>query len=323
MAPIGLDFDEELEEDFCAEDGFEFFAGRGTDFFDGFPALPYQNSLLTVALDVHRGADAQELGSFLEIINQDGYGVRNFVACGEDGFFADDFGGEEAFRLVRELIGGKMWRSFGQARKPGTDQVETAGAGESADGKNFGEFEFLAVAIDHRQEQLLGDAVHFIEQQVHRAVKALEPFDGEFIAAAEVDGSVGDEAEDVNAFESVLEFVHHHAAEDVFWFVDARSIYEDDLGVVAIEDALNAVAGGLGFGRDDGDFLADKSIDEGGFARVRAANDRYETGLEGHGQVNCTPLGDGAREAERQEAGDFFFEIAVGTEWLRYFFMRC
>ncbi len=154
-----------------------------------------------------------------------------------------------------------MGRRFGQALEPGVDEVEAAFAGERADGKNFGELEFLAVALDHREKQGLGDAVDFIQKQVDWAVKALEPIEGEFIAAAEVGGGVGDEAEDVNAFEGVLEFVHHHAAEDVFWFVDAGRVYQDDLGVVAIEDALNPVARSLGFRGDDGDFLADESVD--------------------------------------------------------------
>jgi len=36
--------------------------------------------------------------------------------------------------------------------------------------------------------------------------------------------------------------------------------------------------------------LADKRVDERGFARVWAAYDRDETGFEGHGRIDCTPL---------------------------------
>src|ERR1700733_2413006 len=142
---------------------------------------------------------------------------------------------------------------------------------------------------------MLGDAVHFIEQKIYRAVEALDPLDGEAVAGAVVNRCVGDEAEDVDAFQGVLQLVHHHAAEDVFGLVDAGSIYQDDLGVFAIEDALNAIAGGLRFRGDDGDFLADESIDECGFASVGAAYDCDETGLESHGLIDCTPLGDGEK----------------------------
>jgi len=76
--------------------------------------------------------------------------------------------------------------------------------------------------------------------------------------------------------------------------VDSRRIDQNDLRVFAIEDALNAIAGGLRFRRDNGDFLADESIDERGLPRVGAAYDCDETRLECHESINCTPLGCGA-----------------------------
>ena len=302
LAPVGLDFYEELQKYFCAENVFEFFARSGADLLDGFPALADQNSLLAFALDVNGGADAQHLGSFLEAVNQDGDGVRDFVARLEDGFFADDFGGEEAFGLIGKLVGRKMRRGFGQTGEPGIDEIEAAGAGEGGDGKNFGKLEFFIVALDKGQEQVFGDAVHFVQQKIDGAVEALNPLDGEAVAGTEVDRRVDDEAEDVDTFEGVLELVHHHAAENVFGLVDAGRVNQDDLGVFAIEDALNAIAGGLRLGRDDGDFLADESIDEGGFARVGATDDCDEAGFEGHGYKNCTPLGCG-EEARRGAEG--------------------
>jgi hypothetical protein len=72
--------------------------------------------------------------------------------------------------------------------------------------------------------------------------------------------------------------------------VDAGRVYQNDLSVLAVEDALNAIPGGLGFGRDDGDFLADEGIDERRFAGVGTAYDCDETRFEGHGLANCTPL---------------------------------
>jgi hypothetical protein len=85
--------------------------------------------------------------------------------------------------------------------------------------------------------------------------------------------------------------------------VDARRIDQNDLRVFAIEDALNAIAGGLRFRRDDGDFLADESIDERGFARVGAADDCDETRLKWHGLTNCTPLRCGAEVRQRRGRG--------------------
>jgi len=126
LTPVGLNFYEELEEYFCAQEEFEFFACCCADLFYGFPALADQNSLLAFAFYVDGGADAQKFGRFLEIVDEDGDGVGDFVARLQDGFFADDFGGDEALGLVGELVGGKMRRGFGQAREPGIDQIQAA-----------------------------------------------------------------------------------------------------------------------------------------------------------------------------------------------------
>jgi hypothetical protein len=146
---------------------------------------------------------------------------------------------------------------------------------------------------------MLGDAVYFIQQKINRTVKSFNPFNRETVAGAVVNRRIRDEAEDVDAFEGVLEFVHHHAAQNVFGLVDAGRVYQDDLRVFAIEDALNTIAGGLRFGGDDGDFLADESVDKGGFARVGAAYDRNEARFKWHGYENCTPL----RYGEESELG--------------------
>ena len=99
---------------------------------------------------------------------------------------------------------------------------------------------------------------------------------------AEVHGRIGDQRKNIDAFERVLKLVHHLAAENVLGFVDSGRIDEDDLRVVAIQNSLNAVAGGLRLGRNDGDFASDESIDERGFAGVGAADDCDETGFKWH-----------------------------------------
>ena len=92
-------------------------------------------------------------------------------------------------------------------------------------------------------------------------------------------GGVGDEQENVDAFEGRGDFAHHLLVQDGVGFVKARCIDEDDLAFGRIDDALNAVAGGLRLGGDDGDFLADEAIEQRGFSGVRAANDGDEAGV--------------------------------------------
>jgi len=80
----------------------------------------------------------------------------------------------------------------------------------------------------------------------------------------------------------VLKLVHHLAAEHILWLVNSRRIDEDDLRVVAIQNALNAVARGLRLWRNDCDFASHESIDESGLPGVRTPDDCDETGFKCH-----------------------------------------
>jgi len=55
------------------------------------------------------------------------------------------------------------------------------------------------------------------------------------------------------------------------------------LGGIDIDDAENAVAGGLGLWRNDSQLLADQRIQQRALARVRASEDADKSGVEGHG----------------------------------------
>src|ERR1700686_4335052 len=71
----------------------------------------------------------------------------------------------------------------------------------------------------------------------------------------------------------------------------AGSVDEHDLGPVLafilrnLDNALNAVARGLRLGRNDRQLFAHERIEQGGLARVRAAENANETGAEWHGWV--------------------------------------
>ena len=149
----------------------------------------------------------------------------------------------------------------------------------------------LLVAVDQRQKLRLLDLVHFIQEQKDGPVEAADPFDGETGRRGRMPAEASTiERKNVDAFEGVLQFVHHLAAEGVFRLVDAGRVDENDLRVVAIQDALNAIARGLRLGRNDGDFAADERIDERGFAGVGAADNGDESGFEGIGQRYCTSI---------------------------------
>src|SRR6185437_2250503 len=96
-------------------------------------------------------------------------------------------------------------------------------------------------------------------------------------ALAGVD-EVGD---DIRVFERAECSLAHGALQGVLRIQESRRVEEDDLEIVAGEDAEDAVAGGLRFGTNDAEFLADEPVEKGGFAGVRLAAEGEDAGV-GH-----------------------------------------
>src|SRR5579864_9185222 len=114
IAPIWRYFHEHAEENPGAEEVFQFFAGFRADFLHHRAFVADENFLLGVALDVESDFDAHQPGSDFELVDKDGDRVRKFVMHGLDGFFANDFGGEKALRLVGDLVFREIRLAFGK-----------------------------------------------------------------------------------------------------------------------------------------------------------------------------------------------------------------
>ena len=107
-------------------------------------------------------------------------------------------------------------------------------------------------------------------------------------------GDVDDEQDGVAGLQRVMDLLHHAAVEVGVGLVNAGGIDEDELGGgVAfrllglfeggqLQDAEDAVAGGLGLVGDDGELLAEKRVEERGLAGVGTADDGDETRAERH-----------------------------------------
>ena len=111
------------------------------------------------------------------------------------------------------------------------------------------------------------------------------------VAFAEAFGGVHDQQDEVGTFQSIMDFAHHLAVEAAIGLVDSGSINEDDLsggasfGGLDVGDALDARPRGLGLFGDDGDFFAYQSVQQRGFAGVRASDDGNEARTKSH-QLN-------------------------------------
>src|ERR1700732_5299468 len=126
-----------------------------------------------------------------------------------------------------------MWRRFRKQCEPGIHKIEAARSRQRRDRENFSELEFFVVALDQRQKKLFAKAVHFVEQQKNGSAKTLHPLNREAVTSAEIGSGVHDESKNVDSLQGVLQFVHHHAAENIFRLMNPGRIDENDLRVVA------------------------------------------------------------------------------------------
>src|SRR5262249_14251648 len=85
------------------------------------------------------------------------------------------------------------------------------------------------------------------------------------------------EQQNIDPFNGSCDFAHHLFVQRGFAFMQSWRIDEDDLPLFIRHDSLDAVASRLRFRRDDGDFLADEAIEQGGFSGIRASDYGDET----------------------------------------------
>src|SRR5258706_4190311 len=113
---------------------------------------------------------------------------------------------------------------------------------------------------------------------------------GEFIALIELAGCVHDQEDNVASFQSFTHLDHHLATKGTIRLAYARSIDQYDLRPALVsalafgqvDDALDPIARGLRFGRDDREFFAHERIEQRGLAGVGTTEDADKTGAERH-----------------------------------------
>jgi hypothetical protein len=113
------------------------------------------------------------------------------------------------------------------------------------------------VPLDERQEfPLVFEAVGLVEQQEGGLAPALDEVEDEAVAVARRGRRVAYEADEVDAFERVVDGGHHPAVEEVARLVDARRVHQNDLPAGARDDAANLVARRLRLVRHGRNLLA-------------------------------------------------------------------
>ena len=157
-----------------------------------------------------------------------------------------------------------------------------------------------AVVLDDRQQSFfVAQQIDFIEQQEDGRPGLLRHFQRKFIFSTEPLGDIDDQQDEIAAFQGLAHLDHHLPAQGTVGLVDAGSIDEDDLRAPAfpllgnVNDAQNPVAGSLGLRADDGEALTDQRVQQCRLARIRATQNAYEAGVEGHSRKNLVAAAEG------------------------------
>ena len=319
-APLFLNFYEEFEEDTGSKQPFDFLTGGGSDSLEHLTLLADEDGLLALSFAVDCGSDFgyRELavfslfrgGRFFVFFDDDSGGVGNLLAGEEQDLLADELGDEETLRLVGELVFWKVALAVLQLGDYLVEEQIEALFFSRGDGDDVGKGMLRGPVCDQGEEvfprncvDLVQDkddwAFEFFDQREGKVILGGRQFatgGGEFslVRTRQTVGYVYEEEDGVTRFQSIVDFLHHAAVELGVGLVNSGGVDEDDLGCGMtgfawafflernLEDSVDAGSCGLRFVGYDCKLLPEKSIQQGRLARVRAADDRDESGAEGH-----------------------------------------
>src|SRR5690349_6075110 len=209
LPPVLQHFYVELQEDLCPQDDFQFLARRRADFLEGAATAADQDSLLSFAVDVDRRSNADYLFGFLERIADDSDGVGDFLPGCFHRLFADNFRSQEAFRLVRVLVDGKLRSARGEILNKFLERAIDSIALQRGNWNNFVELSYFCQRFNQGEQLGFGDAIDFIEQKKTRSFKPLYAFDGAAVTLAEFFAGVEQQGHNINRVDGGVHFAHH------------------------------------------------------------------------------------------------------------------
>src|SRR5690348_254323 len=271
-SPVGKHFDPEIEVDGRIDQRLDFLARRATDLLNPRALLSDHYALLALALDVEHRSNVHRAAIFAKLLDRARNAVRHFLLELLEGRLADELRCEESHGLFSDIVFWIEERALGQRRSDAIDECVDALAGERGDEKRA-----VVCGLERVAARVI-ERVDLVEHREHGCARrsgqrgGLNQRDKGALACVD---EVGDEVGVVERAECGLA---HGALEAVLRIQESGGVEEDDLEIVAGEDAEDAVAGGLGFGADDAEFLADEAVEQGGFAGVRLATEGEEAG---------------------------------------------
>jgi len=293
-APIRSDTHPELEVDLMARELLDAQAGLRADALEHLTGLTNQDALLTGLFNPDGGIDmngAPGRGGLDEAVDDHGHGVRHFGLRGAEDLLAHILGREKARRTIGHLVRAIAERARGAELGDLVEHAREAILAERGDGHDRSELADLGQGLEQREQAaLVLDAVDLVDHEQGRLVRADVREQGQVAGvgrerALELlrfarhglfgahERDVGDEDDHVGVTGRVAGRGVHDPAELGARSMDAGGIEQGDLGAVVMDDAEDGVAGGLRRGRDDGQRLLERGVEEGGFADIGAADE--------------------------------------------------
>ena len=207
--------------------------------------------------------------------------VGDLLAVVEEDLLPQDLRGEEAEVLVGELVLVEPGRGFRQAAGNGLQDALQVEFLLGRDGDDLRLRELLLPPLHQLDDLLLGGDVDLVDDHDDRAFHPAELLDVGLVLVALLH-RVGDVQDDVRVADGGVHEVQHALLEPVVGLQDAGRVGIDDLVVLPVDDAHDAVARGLRLGGHDGQLLPDERVHQGGLPDVRVADDVDESCLVCH-----------------------------------------
>ena len=249
--------------------------GQRADFFQHGPLLSNDNALVAGLFAVDGGPHVHNAGvPFGKFRDFHGGAVGDLLVQAEEQLLPQQLSHDLPLRLVGGLpVGeelGPLLGIFPQLRHQLLQAVAGAG-GNGDDGVEA--VPGLAVGGDDGEELRGLHGVDFVDGQ--DAVESFLPYpvnEGLFRPAHMGDG-LHQEQGAVHVGEAGGDDLDHVVPQGGLGPVEARGVQEDELGVLPVDHAVDAVPGGLGLVGDDGDFLPHQGVGQAGLAHVGPSAD--------------------------------------------------
>ena len=127
----------------------------------------------------------------------------------------------------------------------------------------------LAICVDHRQQLVLfGNGVDFVDAQDARQLLLPDTLQQDLLRLSHVGDGLHQQHCALHIRQALPHNLYHVVPQPGPGLVQPRGIQQHELRVPPVHHAVNAVAGGLGLTRHDGDLLPHQGVGQAGLAHI-------------------------------------------------------